>query len=172
MWPNLPPNSVARSSPRRPEHRFRSMAVMCAWSSTGRGTLGMEVRRIATIALWVSQAALGLAAAAEAPIAGSGPPADLVLLHGRIHTQNPERSIVQALAVRDRLIVAVGTDREVSALAGPQTQIVDLKGRVVLPGMIDAHTHPAQSAQDLGKCNLNDQPTTATLLTKQVAECL
>jgi predicted amidohydrolase YtcJ len=132
----------------------------------------MKARRVGTIALMLSLAALGLAAAAEAPIARSSAHADLLLLHGRIHTQNAERSIVQALAVRDRLIVAVGTDREVSGLVGPQTRIIDLKGRVVLPGMIDAHTHPAQSAQDLGKCNLGDQPTTAALLTKQVAACL
>src|SRR5690348_7539932 len=90
-------------------------------------------------------------------VASTGAAPDLLLLHGRIHTQDARRSIVQALAVRGDLIIAVGSDREVSALATRQTRIIDLKNRIVLPGMIDAHTHPAQSAQDLGKCNLQDQ---------------
>jgi predicted amidohydrolase YtcJ len=81
---------------------------------------------------------VALAASAE-------PPADLVLLHGRIHTEDPNRSVAQALAVRGDMIVAVGSDADVSAFVGPQTHIVDLRGRVVLPGIIDAHIHPAES---------------------------
>ena len=95
----------------------------------------------------------GFAVAAAAPA-----PADLVLLHGKIHTEDPSRSIAQALAVRGNSIVAVGSDAAVGALIGPNTRKVDLGGRVVLPGIIDAHTHPAESAQDLGKCSLDDKP--------------
>ena len=97
-------------------------------------------------------AMIGLAAAAAVP-----PPADLVLLHGKIHTEDASRSIAQALAVRGNSIVAVGSDEAIAALIGPNTRQVDLGGRVVLPGIIDAHTHPAESAQDLSKCSLDDK---------------
>jgi len=103
--------------------------------------------------------------------AGEGP-VDLVLLHGRIHTQDPERSVAQAVAIRGDTIVAVGRDSDVQALIGPKTRIVDLHGRVVLPGIIDAHTHPAQSAQDLGKCSLHDRLMTPELVKTEVAHCL
>jgi predicted amidohydrolase YtcJ len=109
---------------------------------------------------------LGLAAAA-APV-----PADLILLHGRIHTEDAGRSVAQALAVRGNTIVAVGTDEAVSAFMGPGTHTVDLRGRVVLPGIIDAHTHPAESAQDLGKCSLEDKPLTPSDIKSRVAACL
>lgn len=109
--------------------------------------------------------AIDVAATAE-------PPADLVLLHGRIHTADPHRSVVQALAVRGNTIVAVGSDPDVSAFVGPQTHTVDLGGRLVLPGIIDAHTHPAESAQDLAKCNLHDRMIAAEALKMEVARCL
>ncbi len=103
---------------------------------------------------------------------GTEPPADLVLLHGRIHTQDPSRSVVQALALRGNRIVAVGTDQAVSALIGPSTRSVDLSGKLVLPGIIDAHTHPAESAQDLGKCSLEDEELTPAQIKARVARCL
>jgi predicted amidohydrolase YtcJ len=99
-------------------------------------------------------------------------PADLVLLHGKIHTEDPSRSVVQALAVRGNTIVAAGTDQNIGAFIGPGTRKVDLGGRVVLPGIIDAHTHPAQSAQDLGKCSLDDKPLAPAEIKSRVAGCL
>ena len=114
----------------------------------------------------LSTAVFGFAAAA-APV-----PADLVLIHGKIHTQDPSRSVVQALAVRGNTIVAVGTDQAVSALVGPNTRTVDLGGRVVLPGIIDAHIHPAESSQDLGKCSLDDKALTPADIKSRVAACL
>ncbi len=108
-----------------------------------------------------------------AMIAGAGePPADLVLLHGKIHTQDTRRSVVQALALRGNTIVAAGTDQAVSALKGPKTQTIDLAGRTVLPGIIDAHTHPAESAQDAGKCSLEDKSLTPAEIKARVAVCL
>ena len=98
--------------------------------------------------------------------------ADLVLLNGKIHTEDANRSVVEALAVRGNAIVAVGTNHAVSALVGPGTRKVDLAGRVVLPGIIDAHTHPAQSAQDLGKCSLDDKALPPRDIKSRVAACL
>src|SRR5580704_6229727 len=73
---------------------------------------------------------------------GAGPvAADLILKNGKIWTVDAALPEAQAVAVwRDR-IVLVGTDAEVAALIGPQTRIVDLKGRRVVPGFYDSHTH-------------------------------
>jgi predicted amidohydrolase YtcJ len=98
--------------------------------------------------------------------------ADLIFFNGRIHTEDPNRSVAQALAVRGNSIAAVGGDSDVKSLAGPRTRIVDLRGRVVLPGFIDAHTHPAQSAQDLNKCTLRDQTMTPEEIASAVRQCL
>jgi predicted amidohydrolase YtcJ len=122
----------------------------------------------------VLSTALGIfaATATTAGTADAPAPADLVLLHGKIHTEDANRSVMQALAVRGNAIVAVGTDQAIGALVGPSTRTVDLKGRVVLPGIIDAHTHPAQGAQDLGKCSLDDKALTQPELKSRVATCL
>lgn len=102
--------------------------------------------------------------AAEAP--------ELLITNARIHTQDAAHHVVAALAVRGNSILATGTDADMRALAGPRTRIVDLGGRVVLPGLIDAHIHPAQSAQDLDKCNLHDRPLSAGALKGAVADCM
>jgi predicted amidohydrolase YtcJ len=114
-----------------------------------------------------SVASLGFAAFVEA-----GNPADLLLLHGRIHTQDSKRTVVQAMAVRGNSIVAVGTDQVVSVLKGPKTQIVDLAGGTVLPGIIDAHTHPAASAVNFDLCSLEDKIVTSSEVKSKLIECL
>jgi predicted amidohydrolase YtcJ len=117
---------------------------------------------------------LGLSAAAAFQLTAWAAtlPADIVLLHGKIHTEDANRSVVQGLAVRGNIIAAVGTDQSIGALIGPGTRTIDLRGGVVLPGIIDAHTHPAQSAQDLGKCSLDDKPLAPSDIKRRVAGCL
>ena len=130
------------------------------------------VLAILTMVVFEFAAAVAPGAATALAAATAPAPADLALLHGKIHTEDPSRSVVQALAVRGNTIVAVGTDQAVSAFVGPSTRTVDLSGRVVLPGIIDAHTHPAQSAQDLGKCSLDDEALTPPAIKSRVAACL
>jgi predicted amidohydrolase YtcJ len=67
--------------------------------------------------------------------------ADLVLLEGKVITVDPSDSIAEVVAVKNGTIVAVGHNSEIAKLAGPQTQVVHLGGRSVLPAFIDAHTH-------------------------------
>jgi predicted amidohydrolase YtcJ len=67
--------------------------------------------------------------------------ADLVLTGGRVLTMSPSRETATALAVRDGRILLVGTDEEVLATRHDGTQVIDLRGRTVVPGLIDAHTH-------------------------------
>lgn len=71
----------------------------------------------------------------------SGQPADRILHHGKIVTVNAEFEIAEAVALRGDRILAVGTNEDVLALQGPKTQLVDLEGRTVLPGLIDSHVH-------------------------------
>ncbi len=71
---------------------------------------------------------------------------DLVLLNGKIVTLDASGSVREALAVRDGRILAVGRSAEIRKLAGPQTRRVDLKGRAVIPGLIDSHMHAIRAA--------------------------
>jgi hypothetical protein len=72
---------------------------------------------------------------------GAQEPADLVLTNGIIHTVDPEAPLAQAMAVLDGEIRAVGTAEHVDAWRGPETTVIDLEGRAVIPGLIDAHAH-------------------------------
>jgi len=67
--------------------------------------------------------------------------ADLVLRGGKVITVDAQDHIWEAVAVTGNRISAVGTNQEISRLVGPQTKIVELNGRTLLPGFIDAHSH-------------------------------
>ena len=68
-------------------------------------------------------------------------PADLVVLNARVYTADPNRPVAEALAVRAGRIAFVGSNRGALALVGPRTERLDLSGRTVIPGMVDAHAH-------------------------------
>ncbi|MFP7732257.1 amidohydrolase [Priestia aryabhattai] len=67
--------------------------------------------------------------------------ANLVFWNGQVITVDQELSIVEAVAVKDNKILAVGNNAEIKAFVGDQTQIIDLKGKSLLPGFIDSHIH-------------------------------
>ncbi len=67
--------------------------------------------------------------------------ADLVLVHGKIWTENPQQPEAEAVAILGHRIVGVGTSSAILKFAGPGTQIVELHGRRVVPGFNDAHVH-------------------------------
>src|SRR5260221_11621911 len=67
--------------------------------------------------------------------------ANLILVHGRVHTMDAAHPEATAVAIAGDRLVAVGTDAEVRRLAAPGARILDLGGRAVLPGLIDTHTH-------------------------------
>jgi predicted amidohydrolase YtcJ len=67
---------------------------------------------------------------------------DLIVVNGRIATMDAQLAQVQAMAIRNSRILALGSNEEIRALTGPNTEVLDAKGRTVLPGMIDTHTHP------------------------------
>lgn len=77
--------------------------------------------------------------------AQQGPP-DLVLSNGKIITVDERFTVEQAVAVRGDRIVAVGTNQEITQMAGPNTRRIDLRGRAVIPGLIDNHMHLLRAA--------------------------
>ena len=81
--------------------------------------------------------------------------ADSVLLHGRIYTLDTNHPWAEALAIRDGKILAVGSDREIGRLRGTSTQVIDAKGRLVLPGFTDCHTHFMEGSLLLQQIFLN-----------------
>ena len=82
--------------------------------------------------------------------------ADLVAVHGEVWTEDPQHPEAEAIAVNGHHIVAVGTDAEVMKLAGPKTQVLDLKNRRVVPGFNDAHVHFFWGGQGLASVQLTD----------------
>jgi predicted amidohydrolase YtcJ len=69
-------------------------------------------------------------------------PADLVVLNAKVLTLDDKRPAAEAFAVRAGQFVGVGSNATIKLLAGPQTRILDLDGKTVVPGFIDAHAHP------------------------------
>ena len=71
----------------------------------------------------------------------AAPVADIILTNGKIITVDSQFRIAQAVAVRGDRIMAVGTNQEITRLAGPSTRRIDLRGRSMVPGLIDNHAH-------------------------------
>ena len=86
------------------------------------------------------------------------PHADLVFSGGPVFTANTVRSRARSVAVKDGRIVAVGGD-EIADLVGPSTEIVDLHGRMLIPGFQDAHVHPVWGGLDMLRCDLAELAT-------------
>src|SRR2546426_4119707 len=81
-------------------------------------------------------------------VPGAEPPADLVVLNGKIVTVNPQSSIVEAAAVREGRFVAVGANSKVKKLVGDRTRVIDARGKTVVPGLIETHVHALGVARD------------------------
>jgi predicted amidohydrolase YtcJ len=82
--------------------------------------------------------------------------ADLVLTGGHVHTVDRARPRAEAVAVRGERIAAVGSAADVAAHIGPRTRVVDLGGRLLLPGFQDAHVHPISGGVDRLQCDLRE----------------
>ena len=101
--------------------------------------------------------------------------ADLLLLNGRIVTVDDGFGMAEAVAVRDGLIQAVGGTSDLEALRGDETEVVDLGGRMVLPGLIDSHIHVVGTGQLISQINCRTPPMNSiadivAAVEKEVAE--
>jgi len=81
-----------------------------------------------------------------APIAGAQEVADVLLTGGKILTVDADFSTAQAIALKGERILAVGSNADLAKLKGPDTEVMDLKGATVLPGLIDSHVHATSAA--------------------------
>ncbi len=87
--------------------------------------------------------------------------ADVILLHGKVWTGEPApgssaKRIVEAVAIANGRILAVGSDEEIRAYQGPNTTVIDLKGRLAVPGLTDSHAHFIQGGFQLLSVDLKD----------------
>src|SRR5947209_18761280 len=78
--------------------------------------------------------------------AADAAPADLIIHNAKVVTVDDKFRIVEALAVRDGRVIALGKDEPVLKHRGPKTRVLDADGRTVLPGLYDSHVHPLGAA--------------------------
>jgi predicted amidohydrolase YtcJ len=106
---------------------------------------------------------------------GSSPgatPADRVYRNGVIFTADARNGTAEALAIRDGRIVYVGRNQGLAPFVGAATVSVDLKGRFLMPGLVDGHMHPLEAGNQLLKCSLSYQSLTIAELQQRVQACL
>ena len=97
--------------------------------------------------------------------------ADLVLKNGRVYTVDGSRRIVEALAVRKGKVVFAGSNAAVEAFIGRKTIVEDAGGKLVLPGLVDAHIHPV-GIVDFGGCDLQATARTLAEIAALVRQCV
>ncbi|MBT7646231.1 MAG: amidohydrolase, partial [Rhodospirillaceae bacterium] len=104
------------------------------------------------------QAPKALPVAALLGLASQAGGADRIWRNGQVITMDPTVPEGTALAVSNGRVIAVGSDDEIEGLAGTQTEVTDLDGRTVLPGLVDGHGHLANTALCLGFADLQPAP--------------
>src|SRR5581483_3787378 len=97
------------------------------------------------------------------PNAAQSRAATLILLNGKVWTENPRQPESEAVAVEGNLILAVGTSAAMRKLAGPDCRIIDLAGRRVVPGFNDSHVHFIDGGSSLISVRLGDADSAAEL---------
>ena len=81
--------------------------------------------------------------------AGQTEKADLIIKNAKVFTANDAGPWAEAVACKSGKIIAVGTERDIAKFAGPATKVLDVQGRLVIPGLIDAHTHFSSGGRSL-----------------------
>ena len=114
---------------------------------------------VQTVKRFLLACGAGLIGISVAAHAQSG--ADLIAVNGKIWTENSHAPEAEALAVRDHRLVAVGDTESIRRLAGPETKVIDLQGRRVVPGFNDAHVHFFWGGQGLASVQLLDASSEA-----------
>ena len=136
-------------------------------------TLGLATALIALVAVpsnASSQNRVAAASASKSKKRASQSPADFVLTDAKIYTEDGSHQTVEALAVRDGKIIFTGSTSEAANLVGPKTKVERADGKLVLPGLVDAHIHP-MGIVDFGGCSLKSQARTLAQIATFVRGC-
>ncbi len=120
----------------------------------------------------VGMAALVASLAGRAQDAATDNAADMVLRHGTVYTVDAHDTVAQAIAVRAGHIVYVGNDAGAGRYIGASTQVIDLDGRMLMPGLVDGHMHPLQGGALLTTCYLDYAPLTAEQFAARIQACV
>src|SRR3984885_13864616 len=138
------------------------------------GTMAALMTAIAAAGAPGAAPAAAAASAATAPAGATVPAgaADTVYRHGLVYTVDAQDSVQQALAIRAGRIVYVGSDAGLAAYIGPKTMVFDLRGRMLMPGLVDGHMHPLQGGGTLLKCNLNYELLSVAAMQARIQVCL
>ncbi len=127
----------------------------------------MSVRETALYPIFLGALTTACQPASEAPT----DPADRVLRNGAVYSVNEAQPWVEAVAIDDGRFVGVGSNAEMSRFIGQDTEVTDLEGRMVMPGIFDTHIHPIDGAMaELYDCSF---PFTSTIdeMLQRVADC-
>ncbi|WP_421850326.1 amidohydrolase [Marinomonas sp.] len=98
--------------------------------------------------------------------------ADTVFMGGPIYTLDKANRVVEALAIKNGAIIGVGSKQELNKLVDSHTSIVDLEGKTLMPGLIDAHMHPMAGGEQLNTCSLNYAPLSVDQVLEKINTCL
>ena len=98
--------------------------------------------------------------------------ADTVFMGGPIYTLDKTNRVVEALAIKNGAIIGVGTEQELNKLINSQTKVVDLAGKTLMPGIVDAHMHPMAGGEQLNTCSLNYEPLTVDQVLAKITSCV
>lgn len=109
---------------------------------------------------------------AAAATAAKPKPADTVLRNGEVRTVDAKDSVQQAVAVRGGKIVYVGDNRGARAYVGSKTKVVNLRGKMVMPGLQDGHIHTLSGGEGIMACNLRYAPLTIAQFQERIQACL
>ena len=123
-----------------------------------------------SLAALAAATALFFGAHAMAQSANDLPPeilryADSVYVNAKIVTLDKHDmsadpgTIAEAMAVRDEIIIGIGTDEQIMAMAGPATKVVDLQGKTVIPGFVESHVHPMSESERFAREQYNLRTT-------------
>jgi predicted amidohydrolase YtcJ len=99
-------------------------------------------------------------------------PADSVFHNGYVYTVDSKNSVQEAVAIRDGKIVYVGTNVGVKRFIGKKTVVLDLGGRMLMPGLVDGHMHPLEGGAQLLKCSMNYEALTVEQFRSRIQSCL
>jgi predicted amidohydrolase YtcJ len=129
----------------------------------------MQSKQLRAAALMIAAILAARGVSAGTPAAAA---ADTVYRHGYVYTVDAHDSVQSALAIRAGRIIYVGTDEGAGAFTGPKTAVIDLQGRMLMPGLVDGHSHPLEGGGKLLKCSLNYEQISVQEMQARISACL